>query len=31
MASHGPSTEADQAHSRAAETLNVRLPPWAGT
>ena len=31
MASHCPSTDADQAHSRAAETLNVRLPPWAGT
>ena len=31
MVSHCPSTDADQAHSRAADTLKLRLPPWAGT
>ena len=31
MASHCPSTDADQEHSRAADTLKLRLPPCAGT
>ena len=31
MVSHCASTDADHAHSRAADTLKLRLPPWAGT
>jgi hypothetical protein len=27
IASHCPSTDADQEHSRAADTLKLRLPP----